>query len=92
MTPQGSFYPMRRFEQGDHPVMFAYVLDDREHREALDDEITSRLTAIQELSEIIATAQLEWVGPRSHSGILEAVAILSRDVRGLLEARAEKGP
>ena len=92
MTPQGSFYPLRLDKRGDHPVMFAYVLDSNAHREALDDEIMTRLGAIQELSETIATAELEWADSRSHCGILEAVAILSRDVRGLLEARAEKGP
>jgi len=92
MTAQGSFYPLRRDARGDHPVMFAYILDAREHREALDDEIMTRLGAIQEVSETIATAQLESPDSRSHGGILEAVAILSRDVRGLLEARSEKGP
>ena len=92
MTPQGSFYPLRRDDRGDHPVMFAYVLDSSEHRDAFDEEIMTRLGAIQELSETIATAELECADSRSHSGILEAVAILSRDVRGLLEARSEKGP
>ncbi len=92
MSPQGSFYPLRRDARGDHPVMFAYILDAREQREALDDEIMDRLAAIQELSETIATVEIECAGSRSHSGILEAVAILSRDVRGLLEARSQKGP
>lgn len=92
MTAHGSFYALRRDERGDHPVMFAYILDSREQREALDEEIMNRLAAIQELSETIATADLESPGSRSHGGILEAVAILSRDVRGLLEARAQKGP
>jgi hypothetical protein len=89
---QGSFHPLRRDARGDHPVMFAYILDSRENREALDDEIDSRLAAIQELSETIATAQLESPDSRSHSGILEAVAILARDVRGLMEARSHPGP
>jgi hypothetical protein len=92
MTPHGSFYPLRRDERGDHPVMFAYILDSGEQREALDEEIMTRLAAIQELSETIATADLESPDSRSHGGILDAVAILSRDVRGLLEARAQKGP
>ena len=92
MTPQGSFYPLRRDARGDHPVMFAYILDAQAQREALDEEIMTRLGAIQELSETIATAELEWPDSRSHGGILEAVAILSRDVRGLLEARSQKGP
>jgi hypothetical protein len=68
MTPQGSFYPLRRDARGDHPVMFAYILDAREHREALGDEIIDPLGAIQELSEIIATAQFECADSRSHSG------------------------
>lgn len=91
MTRQGSFYPLRRDARGDHPVMFAYILDAQEQRDALDEEIMTRLAAIQELSETIATAELESPDPRSHGGILEAVAILLRDVRGLLEAGSEKG-
>ena len=46
----------------------------------------ARLTAIAELSETLTLSELESPGPRSHCAILEAVAILSRDVRGLLEA------
>jgi hypothetical protein len=92
MSPQDSFYHLRRDTRGDHPVMFAYILDAQEQRDALDDEIMTRLAAIQELSETIATAELESPDSRSHGGILEAVAILLRDVRGLLEARSEKGP
>ncbi|MBL8298580.1 MAG: hypothetical protein JNN30_09565 [Rhodanobacteraceae bacterium] len=92
MTYTGSFYPMRLDARRDHPVMFAYVLDSREHREALDDEIMTRLAAIQELSETIVDAEFEAPDSHSPSGILEAVAILSRDVRGLLEARSQKGP
>ncbi|WP_313915764.1 hypothetical protein [Tahibacter sp.] len=91
-TYTGSFHPMRLDARGDHPVMFAYVLDSREHREALDVEIMTRLAAIQELSETIADAEFEAPHSHSPSGIFEAVAILSRDVRGLLEARESKGP
>jgi len=92
MTPQASFYPLRREARGDHPVMFAYIIDAEEQRDALDEEIMTRLEAIQELSETFATVELECAGSRSHGDILEAVAILSRDVRGLLEARSEQEP
>ncbi|WP_386071326.1 hypothetical protein ACFJIW_12025 [Tahibacter sp. UC22_41] len=40
----------------------------------------------------MATAQLESPGPRSHGGLLDALAILSRDVRGLMEACFHPGP
>ncbi len=92
MTYSGSFHPMRLDAEGDHPVMFAYILDSRENREALEVEIMTRLAAIQELSETIASAELESPDSRSHGGILDAVAILSRDIRGLMEARSNKGP
>ncbi len=48
------------------------------------------LGAIQEFSEPIAAAQLEWPGSRSRGWILDAVAILSRDVRGLPQARSKQ--
>jgi hypothetical protein len=41
------------------PVMFAYVLDQPAHREALRSEILERIAAIQDLSETMATAQVE---------------------------------
>lgn len=92
MTCHGSFYPLRRDTRADHPVMFAYILDSREQREALEEEILARLAAIQELSETVVTAQSESPDPRSHGGILDAAAILARDVRGLMEARSHTGP
>jgi hypothetical protein len=55
-------------------------------------EIMTRLAAIQELSETVAGAELESPGPRSHGGVLEALAILARDMRGLLEARSHRRP
>ena len=72
-----------------NPVMFAFLVDTRAQREAWQDEVMYRLGAIQLLSETVATAKLESPDPESHSGILEAVAILSRDVRGLMRARIE---
>ncbi|WP_386066298.1 hypothetical protein ACFJIW_17395 [Tahibacter sp. UC22_41] len=60
---------------------------------ALPEEILDRVAVIQALSETFATAQLEAIGSRSHGGLLDALAILSRDVRGrLMEARFHPGP
>ncbi|HWU51398.1 MAG TPA: hypothetical protein VN153_01155 [Tahibacter sp.] len=92
MSYQGSFYPLRRDVASAEPVMFAYVLDTPAQREALQEEILDRIAAIQALSETIATAQLEAPDSRSHGGVLEALAILSRDVRGLMEASFQPGP
>ena len=92
MNRLGSFYPLRRDVVSAEPVMFAYVLDNAAQREALRSEILDRIAAIQALSETMATAQLEAPDSRSHGGILEALAILSRDVRGLMEASFHPGP
>ena len=72
--------------------MFAYVLDQPAQREALQEEILDRIAAIPASSETLATAQLELPDSRSHGGILEALAMLSRDVRGLMEASFHPGP
>ena len=92
MSRHGSFYPLRRDVASAAPVLFAYVVDSPAQREALQEEILERLAAIQALSETIALAQLEAPDARSHGGILDAVAILSRDLRGLMEARFDSGP
>lgn len=91
MSRHGSFYPLPR-EISSTPVLFAYVLDTPEQREALQEEILDRVTAIQELSQTVASSQLDTPEPRSHVGIAEAVAILSRDVHGMLDAYFDKGP
>ena len=92
MNRPGSFYPLRRDVVSAEPVMFAYVLDTAAQREALQEEMLDRIAAIQALSETMASAQLEAPDSRSHGGILEALAILSRDVRGLMEASFHPGP
>ena len=92
MTRLGSFYPLSREIRSAEPVMFAYVLDTPAQREALQEEILERIAAIQALSETVAAAQLEAHDARSHSGVLDALAILSRDVRGLMEASFHPGP
>jgi hypothetical protein len=92
MNRQGSFFPLRRDVASADPVMFAYVLDTAAQREALREEMLDRIAAIHALSETRASAQLEAPDARSHGGILEALAILSRDVRGLMEASFHPGP
>ncbi len=92
MNRLGSFYPLRRDAVSAEPVMFAYVLDTAAQREALQEEMLDRIAAIQALSETMAAAHLEAHDARSHSGILDALAILSRDVRGLMEASFHPGP
>lgn len=92
MSHKGSFFPMRREIASSDPVMFAYVLDTPAQREALREEMLDRIAAIQALSETVASAQLEATGARSHAGILDALEILSRDVRGLMEASFQRGP
>jgi hypothetical protein len=46
-----SFNPMRLDARGDHPMIFAYILDPRENREALDVEITTGFATIQAFSK-----------------------------------------
>lgn len=62
------------------------MLDSPAGHEALREERLERLAAVQLLSEMVATAQREPPDARCHNGILDALAILSREVRGLMEA------
>lgn len=92
MTRHGSFHPLLRDTATAEPVLFAFALDTPAQREALYEEALCRVHAIHHLSETLTTARLEAHDPRSHGAILEAVAILSRDVCGLLEASVHPGP
>jgi hypothetical protein len=92
MTRFGAFHPLRREIASAEPVLFAYVRDSPVQREAVQQEILDRIAAIQRFSETLATAQLESPDARSHGGMLEVVAILSRDARGLAEAFFHPGP
>jgi hypothetical protein len=92
MTPQGSFYPLPRELSSCQPVLFAYALDTPEQREALQEEILDRITAIQELCGTLSMAQLDDADRRSHFGMVEAVALLSRDVHGMLDAYFDNDP
>ncbi len=69
-----------------------YALDTPEQREALQQEILDRITAIQKLCGTLSMAQLDDADPRSHFGMVEAVALLSRDMHGMLDAYFDNGP
>jgi hypothetical protein len=70
----------------------ACVLDTPAHREALQEEILDRIAGHPRTQRTMATAQLEAPDSPSRGGILDALAILSRDVRGLMEAGFQPGP
>jgi hypothetical protein len=91
MTGYDSFHPIERFVDGADPVLFVFATDTPAQRQALRDEMVARLSAIAQLSETMTYAGIESPDARSHQGILECVAILSRDVRGLLEASFRTG-
>jgi len=91
MTDYGSFHPIERFVEGADPVLFVFATDTAAQRQALRDEMMARLTAIAQLSETMTYSEIESPDPRSHHGVFECVAILSRDVRGLLEASFRNG-
>lgn len=92
MTHHGSFFPLGALSPTAEPVLFAFVVDTPQQREALHEELMARINAIQQLSETLAVSKIEAPHGHSHAGILDAVAILSRDVRGLIEAGAQSGP
>ena len=92
MTDYGSFHPIERFVEGADPVLFVFATATPAQRRALREEMVARLTAIAHLSETMTYSEIESPDPRSHQGILDCVAILSRDVRGLLEASFRTGP
>lgn len=61
-------------------MLFALVLDTARQQQALHEETLARVSAIHHLSETLTTAKLESPDARSHGAILEALAVLSRDV------------
>lgn len=82
----GSFHPLHAGDQATPSVLFALILPTDDQRRALNDEIEARLSAVHKLSETLTTAKLESPESRTHGDILDAVAILSRDALGLLQA------
>ncbi|WP_166654383.1 hypothetical protein [Tahibacter aquaticus] len=46
----------------------------------------ARLAAVSSLSDALLSMQVEDPGRRSHARMMEAIAVLSRDAKGLIEA------
>jgi hypothetical protein len=86
MKPIGSFYPLAGDDASTPAVLFAYAVDTPEQKRALHDEAMTRLAAVTSLSDALLSMQVEDPDRRSHTRVIEAIAILSRDVKGLIEA------
>ncbi len=86
MKPIGSFYPIPG-EFDDVPVvLFAYVVDTPDQQRALREEAVARLTAVTSLSDALLAMKVEDHDERSHVRAMEAIAILARDAKGLIQA------
>jgi len=90
MTRHGSFLPLSREIYSADPVMFAYVLHAGTARSAARRDAGSHRSD-QALSETASQPELESPETRSHVAIADALAIQSRDVRGLTEATLHQG-
>jgi len=86
MKPIGSFYPIPGESDGVPVVLFAYVLDTPDQQRALREEAVARLTAVTSLSDALLTMKVEDHHERSHVRTMEAIAILARDAKALIEA------
>lgn len=84
--PIGSFFPLVDEDAESPAVLFAFTADTPQQRRALHDEVVSRLSAVRSLSNALLAMQVEDHDRRSHARVMEAIAILSRDVLGLVHA------
>lgn len=91
MNVRGSFYPLVADGEIAEPVLFAFAVNTPLQRQALHQEALARLSAASALSDALTTVRIEAHDDRSHAPFLEAIAILSRDARGLLVALGEVG-
>ncbi|TDR41091.1 hypothetical protein DFR29_1113 [Tahibacter aquaticus] len=91
MKSIGSFHPLPCETGDDAGVLFAFAVDTPAQRRALHQEALARLSAANALSDALTTVRVEAHDDRSHVPLLEAIAILSRDARGLLVAMGEVG-
>jgi hypothetical protein len=90
MKPIGSFYPLANDDATAPPVLFAYAVDTPEQKRALHDEAMARLSAVSSLSDALLTMQVDDPDRRSLTRVIEAIAILSRDAKGLIEATGQR--
>jgi hypothetical protein len=85
----GSFHPLPSESGESTSVLFALATNTPTQRRALHQEALSRLAAASALSDALMTMRVEDHDDRSHVPLLEAIAILSRDARGLLAVMGE---
>ncbi|HVH34417.1 MAG TPA: hypothetical protein VM847_09945 [Tahibacter sp.] len=86
----GSFYPLAGDASDAPAVLFAYAVDTPEQKRALHDEAMTRLAAVSSLSDALLTMQVDDHDRRSHVRVMEVIAILSRDAKGLMEASVRR--
>lgn len=91
MNPIGSFYPLANDDPSAPAVLFAYAAATPAQQQALRNEAMARITAVSSLSEALLMVQVEAPGRSGHVPLLEAIAILSRDAKGLLVAAGCSG-
>ena len=82
----GSFYPLAGDDASAPSALFAYVVDTAEQRRALHEEAMARLAAVASFSEAMLTMPIDDHDKWSHARVMAAIAILSRDAKGLIEA------
>ncbi|WP_386067853.1 hypothetical protein ACFJIW_24045 [Tahibacter sp. UC22_41] len=86
MNAIGSFYPLIAEGAEAESVLFVFAANNLTQRRAIHDEALHRLNAATALSDALLTTKVEAHSPWSHTALLEAVHILTRDAQGLLSA------
>lgn len=86
MEATGSFHPLIAESADANGVLFVFTADTALQRRAIHQEALHRLNAATALSDALLTTKVEAHGPWSHTALLEAVHILTRDAQGLLSA------
>lgn len=86
MNAIGSFHPLITEGTDAESVLFVFAADTLPQRRAIHEEALHRLSAATALSDALLTTRIEAHGPWSHTALLEAVHILTRDAQGLLSA------
>lgn len=86
MNATSSFHPLIADDADARSALFVFAADTPIQRRAIHEEALHRLSAATALSDALLTAKVETHGPWSHTALLEAVHILTRDAQGLLSA------
>lgn len=86
MNAIGSFHPLITESTDAKSVLFVLATETAIQHRAIHKEALHRLSAATALSDALLTTKVEAHGPWSHTALLEAVHILTRDAQGLLSA------